>query len=220
MLAKDLISQFIPPIRTSDLGSKALLWMNEFKVTHLPIVNNLEFLGLISEADIIDLNLPNEAIGNHALSLTKSYVFEDQHLYDVISIINQQKLTIVPVLDKDENYLGLITMGDLVQNLASMASIADPGSIIVLELNQNSFHLSEAAHIVEQNEAVILSSYVTSYRDSTRVELTLKVNLSDPKRILAAFERFGYKVTASYTSSDTFDDIKNRYDSLMNYLNM
>ena len=36
-----------------------------FRVSHLPIVNHQEFLGLISDKDIYDLNNPEEAIGNH-----------------------------------------------------------------------------------------------------------------------------------------------------------
>ena len=69
MTAKDLISTSIIPLKTSDTGLKATNMMDDLKVFHLPIVNNEEFLGLISQSDIEDLNIPDEALGNHNLSL-------------------------------------------------------------------------------------------------------------------------------------------------------
>ena len=69
MLANELMTDDIPPLKTSDTGVRALAWMDELRVSHLPIVNNVDFLGLISENDILDLNAPNDPIGNHTLSL-------------------------------------------------------------------------------------------------------------------------------------------------------
>jgi len=84
MLARELISDIVPALRTSDTGTKALSWMEVFRTKHLPIVNHTEFLGLISDTDIYNLNDPDEAVGNHTLSLQKPYVNEDQHIYEVI----------------------------------------------------------------------------------------------------------------------------------------
>ena len=59
MLAKDLITDEIPPLKTSDTGLMAINWMEEFKVSQLPIVEKHEYLGLISDTDILDLNIIN-----------------------------------------------------------------------------------------------------------------------------------------------------------------
>ena len=74
MFANELITDLVPPLRTSDSVDRALHWMTEFRVNHLPIVNNRDFLGLISEEDILDLNEPESPIGNHRLSLTNPFV--------------------------------------------------------------------------------------------------------------------------------------------------
>jgi acetoin utilization protein AcuB len=106
MLAKDLISDVIPSLKTSDTGLDALNWMEAFRVSHLPIVNNQIFLGLISDTDIFDLNSANEPLGNHRLSLMKPYVISHQHIYDVIEIASRLKLSIVPVLDAEKGISG------------------------------------------------------------------------------------------------------------------
>jgi acetoin utilization protein AcuB len=51
MLAVELIADAIPPVHTSDSIQKAIDRMVEFRIRHLPIVNEDQFLGLLSEND-------------------------------------------------------------------------------------------------------------------------------------------------------------------------
>lgn len=220
MLIKEYISDSVPPLKTSDTGLKALSWMEEFKVSHLPIVNNVDFLGLITEEDILNMNTPEEPIGNHTLSLMRPFVFDYQHMYDAIKLLDNLKLTLIPVLNEDEQYVGLVTMTDLLHKIASIAAIQDPGGLIILELNQKDFSMTEIAHLVESNDALILSSYITSEPNSNKLELTLKVNKTDVSRILASFYRHEYYVKATFHQTEFTDQLKNRYDSFMNYLNI
>ncbi len=134
MTAKELISDVIPYLRTSDTGLDALNWMEVFRISHLPIVNNEVFLGLITDSDIYDLNIAEEAIGNHNLSLMQPYVYQHQHLYEVIEIVSRLKLTIVPVLDAKKKFLGVISINDIAHSFAHLTAIQTPGGIIVLEL--------------------------------------------------------------------------------------
>jgi acetoin utilization protein AcuB len=128
MLAKELISDLVPPLKTSDTGLKALSMMEIYRISHLPIVNNLEFLGLISDTDIYDMNMADEPIGNHQLSLFSPYVTSDQHIFEVIELVGRLKLTVVPVLDEKKNYLGLILMSDLLHHFADLAALKNPGA--------------------------------------------------------------------------------------------
>lgn len=220
MVAKDMVSSLIPPLKTSDTGSKALRWMNEFCVIHLPIVNNEQFLGLISEEDILDLSEPDEPLGNHKLSLFRPEVNEMSHIYEVIKVAVGLKLSLVPVIDSNDRYLGNITIGGLLAYFAKTASINDNGGIIMLEVSSNDYSLSEIARLVESNDAKILSSFLTSHKESTQLEVTLKLNITDLKHVVATFERFSYLVVGSYQETDYYDDLKNHYDSFMNYLNI
>ncbi|MBW7936736.1 MAG: CBS domain-containing protein [Flavobacteriales bacterium] len=220
MIAEDLISNEIPPLKTSDSGLKALTWMEEFRVSHLPIVNHQDLLGVISEEDIFNLNSPEDALGNHRLSLYRPYVKSHQHLYEVIKIATELNLSIVPVIDTNEKYLGLVTMPDLVKALATLASVKDTGAIIVLELNERDYNLSQIANIVESNDCRILSVYLRSVPDSTKLDVVLKLNRTDLRGVLATFNRYNYTVKASYMETGYDEDMRERFDLLMNYLNM
>jgi CBS domain-containing protein len=220
MLAQDLISDTIPPLKTSDSGIKALHWMDEFRVAHLPIVNNSEFLGLISDTDILDLNAPEEALGNHPLSLIRPFVYESEHIYEVLKLAARMHLTLIPVLDAENKYLGNISLRSLVEKFAATVSVQNPGGIIVLELNQNDYSLSQIARIVEENDTKILSLSVSNNPDYTQIELTIKVNREDIRGILASFARYNITVKATFQQTEFSEDLRNRFDLFMNYINM
>ena len=221
MLAKDLISDVIPALKTSDSGQKALYWMDIFRISHLPIVNNEDFLGLISDKDIYDLNMSEDPIGNHTLSLFSPYVTDNQHVYEVMELASRMMLTVVPVLDQNNRYLGLITLTDLLHYFADMAAIKQPGGILVLEINASDYSLTQIAQIVEGNDAKILSMYISSHSLSTKMEVTLKINRQDLTSIIQTFNRYNYIIRASFMNDDDMDSLyENRYDLFMKYLNI
>jgi CBS domain-containing protein len=221
MRAKDLISNIIPSLHTSDTGARALSWMEIFRISHLPIVNNKEFLGLISDTDIYDLNKADEPIGNHKLSLMRPYVKADQHIYEVMEIFSRLKLTVIPVLDSKKHYLGLITLNDLLNAFAELSAFKTPGSIIVLEVNINDYSLSEISQIIESNDTKILSVYVTQPDTSKKINVTIKLNRMDVTSIVQSFIRYNYIVKESFMEEDDMNELmQRRYEEFMKYLSI
>ena len=221
MIAKTLVSNEIIPLRTSDSGNEALSIMNEFGVRHLPIVNNKQLLGLISEDDILNFDV-EEAVGSYRLSTYRPYVKENDHLYEVIKVLSQQKLTLMPVVNVDEEYIGLISQEDLIHYFAHIGSFTESGSIVVLEIARRDYSLAEIARIVESEGAAILSSFVTSSLESASmlIDVTLKINRPNLGSIISTFERFEYTIKATFSEEQFNNTIKERYDLLMAYLNV
>lgn len=218
MIALDLITDEIPPLKHSDSGERALRWMEEFKVEHLPVLKDDNFCGLVSEDIIYDRENTEDTLDVLFDHLPRPYVKPNAHIYEILAKISDEKITVVPVIDDEENYIGCIDIKRLMQHIAETGSIKEVGGIIVLEMNQIDYSLVQIAQIVESNNAKILSVYISSPKDSNRLEITLKLNETDLGRILRTFERYDYSIKASYQKNDYHDDLKNRYDELMNYL--
>ncbi len=220
MIAIKLISNSIIPLKTSDTGQYALDMMDDYKVSHLPIVNEESLLGLISESDILSVNNVNEPIGNHNLSLYRPFVEQSHHIYDVIKIFADMQLSLVPVLDNKNIYLGVITLYDLVQNFSKISAVQNPGGLIVLEVNHNDYSLSEISQIIESNDAKVLSLYINTYEDSTKMDIIIKINKIDLGGVLQTFNRYNYTIKESYSEREDTEDLLKRYELLMNYLNI
>ncbi|WEK20130.1 MAG: CBS domain-containing protein [Candidatus Pedobacter colombiensis] len=220
MLASELISYSIPPLKPSDTVQKSLDRMTEFKLSHMPIVNESQFLGLLAEDELIEVRDVNSLIGSLSLSLLNPFVYEDTHVYDVIRMLTQLNLSAVPVLDYKKNYLGLISVNTLLSYAADIFAVKETGGIIVLEISNRNNSLAHMAQIVEADNAQILSSYVQAFPDSTKLEVTLKINKTELSGIIASFERYNYQVKAVFNSTKADDGTEDRFNSFMNYLNV
>ena len=218
MRAIELITDEIPPLTHSDSGEKALHWMDEFKVSHLPVLKNGNFVGLLSESDVLDKMDLVENLDKLFDHLPRPYVFANAHIYEVLSKISEHKISVLPILDENEKYLGCTTVYHLLTVVANTGSIKESGGILVLEVNSVDYSMAQIAQIVESNNAKILSSYIMSSMDSNKLEITLKINLIDLSRIIRTFERYDYVIKASFQKSEGDDDIQYRYDALMNFL--
>lgn len=220
MIAEELISNVIPPLKTSDDVQKALERMTEFKLYHLPIVNETQFLGLVSEEELIEVRDQQLPIGSLSLTLLNPFVFQEAHIYDVIRLFNQLQLSLVPVLDVKKNYLGVVSINNLLSYTAETYAVKEFGGIIVLEISNRNNSLAHMAQIVEADNAQILSSYVSSFPNSTRLEITLKINKTELSGIIASFERYNYEVKAVFNNTQNDDGSADRFNSFMNYLNV
>ena len=220
MRAIDLITDEIPPLTHTDSGEKALSWMEEFKVSHLPVLKNGNFVGVISESDILDKLNIDDSLDKLFQHLPRPYALAGDHIYQVLSKIAEFKLSLIPILDEQENYVGCASVHHLLTLIANTGSIKENGGILVLEMARSDYSMAQIAQIVESNDARILSSYIMSSPDSTNIEVTLKINKIELDRIIRTFERYDYVIKASYQKSNADDDLKFRFDSLMNYLNL
>lgn len=220
MIARDLVTDSILPLKASDTGLLALHWFDEFRVTHLPVVSDSQLIGLISEDDVFAADSFEEPIWSYQLKLQNISVKFSEHIYEVMRLFSVYKLTLLPVTDEKELYMGVITLEKLVEKVTDTAAINDPGGILVLELNASDYSMVEITRIIEENDTRILSLYISSTSGSNRLELTMKLNRIDIQPVIEALIRNGFTVSASFFESEYFDGLRERYDSLMNYLNI
>ncbi len=220
MLAKDLISTDIPPLKVTDTAKKALEWMDEFKVSHLPVIDKTSYIGVVSDADILDHISSDEPISKLRRSFSKPFVYEHMHAYDVLKMYALLKISVIPVIDNKEHFVGAVTSQKMLEYFSQLTAAQEPGSLIVLELHQHDYSLSQIAQIAESNGAKILSLFLTPRSDSTELDVTIKLSVNDVSAVLQTFERFGYNVKASFSQSVQNTAIKDRYDALMHYLNI
>lgn len=218
MIAHELISANVEPLIPTMDGEQALQLMQMHGVLHLPLVSDGQYLGLISEEDILKHNVdtPLEAYQNNLYAI---HVYRNEHLFDVMKKISDADLTCMPVLDDQEMYVGLITRTEIFEYYHKSFAWSEPGSIIVIEIPELQYSLSEIAHIVEAEQAMVLSSMI-SRPSEFRIILTLKVNKIDVSRILAALRRYDYDVTATYSEEEVVDNSKDRYDAFMRFLDV
>ena len=169
---------------------------------------------------MLDLSDGKKSLDKINLPLLKAFVRENYHVYDVLKVISEQNVSAVAVLDDQNNYMGVITTDSIIHKIAKMPFVNEPGGIIILEINTRDYSLSQIAQIVEGNGAKILNLYINSHPDTTKMEVTLKINREDLAPVLQTFARYNYTVKASFHLANSGGDLKNRYDEFMRFLNI
>lgn len=219
MLNKELISISIPTLNLKDPVLQVLDLMSEFHVKQLPVVEADKYLGLVFEDDLISLDDSTtiETISNH-FSLVS--VQANTHFIESIQTVNDYNLSIVPVIDKESEFIGVITATDLLKQLGKISGASEPGGLIVLELEQRNFSFAEISKLVETNDAQItqLNTYWDTNTDSFLV--TLKINKFEISDIIATFQRYDYQVKYYFGEELYENELRDNYDHLMNYLNI
>ena len=220
MLAYELITDEVPPLKLSDTGKKVLDWMEDLRISHLPVVNKREFLGLVSYDDVLDLNDAKKTLDHLKVSMIKASVRQEHHIFDVLKVISNYNVSAVAVLDDDNQYVGVITANSIIQKVAAMPFVHEPGSIVILEMNTRDYSLSQISQIVEGNDAKILSMHINAHRDSTKIEVTLKINKEELAPILQSFGRYNYTVKATFHQNNLNVDLKKRFEEFIHFLNI
>lgn len=220
MVAKNLISNQIAPLDPLDTSEQALTMMHIYHVKHLPIVDdNDNVLTVVSEDDLSQNGMEN-TLENFSNSSKHYWVYESDHLFDVLAKVAEKKYTTIPVLNKEEKFVGIIEQESLLQYYADSFSFKEPGSIVVLEMKDSAYSLAEIARLIEGEKATILSSFLTKVYGTEKSLVTIKINKKDISKIVPTLERYEYTVKSSFTTEEYMDNFKERYDGLMNYLNV
>lgn len=192
--------------------------MDTFKVSYLPVVEDDLYIGIISEDEIYDKEMFEEPLSDFGV-MRSPYVQSNQHVLDVLAVATHFSVPIVPVVNVDRKYLGAITSQKLLDAVAKITNVQTKGAVLVLEMGVHDYSMSEIARIVESENAKIISSYVTEYEDSTRIDVTLVVNMTEISPVVNSLERYGYKVNTFFSGSNKLDDFyRERYEQLMNYM--
>ena len=220
MLTIELINNNIPRLQLQDTVGKALQLITDFRLTHLPVVSEDKYLGLINEDDLLDADddkLTIEFLQKNFLIIS---VQDNVHFLNAVNSSNQYETNIVPVINSTNDFAGVVTASDLLKTLGDFSGGNEIGGLIVLEMERSQFAISEISRIVESNDCTILHLNTTVHPDTGMLTVTLHLNKKEISAIVATFERYEYDVIYFYGNEKFENEIHTNYRHLMNYLDI
>mgnify|MGYP003673355406 CR=1 FL=1 len=221
MIANSLINPIIPTLKLSDTVSLALDWMDEFGVKQLAITDEDQYKGIVSESILLDIPEQAATLEEIIIQHQDVYARDDQHIYELLNIIHEFGLTIIPVLDNESKFIGSIAVNELVERFASILGVKEKGAVVVLKIPERDYSLSEVSRLIESNDVKILSSVYSNFDPIGTIQvpqLTLKLNKTNITPLIATLERFGYDIIEAH-ANDPIDNVdQERLDMLLRYL--
>jgi Mg/Co/Ni transporter MgtE len=219
-----LISQFLSnsdfSIQNADSIQQALEKLQDMLCKELVVLNGDDYIGLVNETILLDAEDEDAPLSSIKINTAPIQLKFNQHPYDALVMITVYNSTIIPVLDQDNKYIGVSTQLDILKAISSIQSQNESGAIIVLAIGLHDFSLSQIAHLVESDNCRILNCATKINLESDNIEVTLKVDKSNINALLNSFLRHNYLVLETHNTIAAFDDTADRYQQLMNYINI
>lgn len=220
MLTAELINNNIPQLQLLDTVSKALQLISDYRVTHLPIVTEGKYLGIISEDDLLDAAAEKKTIESLQEHFLPAFVKENEHFLNAVSCSNQFETSVVPVVNEEKELVGVITITDLLKALGDFSGANEIGGIIVMEMERSQFAISEISRIVESNDATILHLNTTIQPETGLLTVSLHLNKKEIAAIVSSFERYDYDIIYYFGDEKFENEIHSNYRHLMSYLDI
>jgi acetoin utilization protein AcuB len=220
LLNKEIISAAVPSLHLNDPVSQALDLMADFHVTHLPVVTGDKLAGLVSEEDLLNVEDDNTLLEQLQPGFSKIAAHADSFFFEAVQLVNENALTLIPVISQELEYTGAIIATDLLRQLGRVTGVSDAGGIIVLEMEKVSFSFTEISKLVETNDAQIIQLNTYSDVPSGSFFITLRINKAEISDIVATFQRYEYQVKYYFGEELYENELRSNYDHLMNYLNI
>lgn len=219
MQAYEFINNLIPPLKLNDKVKLALNWMEEIRTDTLPVVDESRFMGFVTEELVFSVNDPEINFAKIQLENISCFVYQDKHIYDVIKVASEYHSNMIAVVDRENHYLGVVTMEDAISAFADSLSIQSNGAVLVLSMNMTDYSLSEIARIIESENTKILSSFLSSDPlDDSKIKLTLKLDKTELRHVKATIERFGYRILDHFQEEEGINGEQERIDNLFRFL--
>lgn len=220
MNIETFINSDIPQLDPKCTVGEALRMINDFHVSELPVVIDGELTALINEEDLLDAANEEASIETITKKVVPPAVFYQMHPYEVATLMTVLNLSLVPVINDKEKFLGVITRHDLFSYFFERTGLMQPGGIIVLEMKPMDYSLSEIARICESCDATALNVQTFFKSENESMEVVVKTNKKDLQALKATFERYEYNIVEIFGMLPTQNDLIDRYRLLMNYINM
>jgi len=215
MLAGEILSEQVIPLKKNDACEAAVGFMSQMSVFELPVVEAGKLIGYLTISEAI-IN-QNKSVGQ-ALNANVFQIKDNTHLFDVARILADTNRNCLAVCNQEDLYIGSITATDVVKAIGQHSFLASPGAIVTLEIWPRDYSLTELSRIVESNNIKIIAIFIKN-TPSQKLEVNIKFNSTEINSILNALERYNYQIKAIHQASQNQDDYSNRLDWLIKYMN-
>jgi predicted transcriptional regulator len=192
---------------------------NNYPITHFPVIENDKLLGSFAEDDIQTIENKEDQLKVHAHLLNSFFADEKATVLELLKIFADNDTNIIPVLNKERNYIGYYDLGDVLDVFSTSPFMIEESETLIIEKIETEYSMGEVAQIVEANGVKLLGIYVSA-KTNDNIQVTLKIVTKEINEIIQTFRRYNYKIISSHENDIYLEDLKNRSDYLQKYLEM
>jgi acetoin utilization protein AcuB len=222
MLVSEILNNNRPPLRASDAVSDGCEAMKKQQTSRVAVIDftTRKFLGEVLSDDLDSAGSQSKSIMAY-LNKTPYVIRFDTHIMDVAGKMMRDNQNVAYITDSENNYFGTITKEDLIAPLTSLLNLTEAGSVIIVELNERDYALSDIVRVIELEGVKILGIGVQPVGEQKdKFHVSIKLNDFEIYKVLHVLNRYGYVIVSETATEDNQSELHERADELMRYLSI
>jgi len=202
-----------------DTVSHAMEMMDEARLEHIPVLDGLQYLGLVAFDELEDTDPTAEVISIQHRFI-KPLVRTSDHFLQALRMRAKFHIDQVPVVSENNEWEGVIGTGKMLDQISLLSGVSASGSLIVLEMPRHDYAPGEINRLVESNDGMIMQLNTIQDQHTGMMQVVLRINKEEVSDVVATFQRHEYNVLYYYGDESYDNSLQNNLDHLMNYLNL
>lgn len=217
MYITNYLTNEVKPGKVNYSAKQLLEIVQENKLTHLPMFDGLNFVGNISEEDLLELSSEDKQT-DYSSYLENFFLSESSTLLEAVQMMYANQSNILPIINEQSRYVASITENDIIEAFASFPFVSSEGVSMVVSISDKDLSMTEISNIIEGNNGKVLGLMIVGNKED-RVYVLLKFSTSNLLAIGETFERYGYQVIQKFYNDEKQELLNNRYAQLLKYMN-
>lgn len=188
-------------------------------ITHVPIVENQKLIACISESDFQTIEDNTSSVSKYSYLFSNFFTYENGTILEVMKLFANNQSNIMPVLNKEKNYIGYYELNDILDLFCSSPFMYNDGVVMIIEKAKKDFSMSEICQIIEHNQSKMLGLYKSS-EISNKIQATIKISSEDINEVIQTLRSYKYTIVSEHEDDIYLQDLRERSEYLQKYLNM
>ena len=215
----EYISKDIEPLNIIDKITKAQKLFEQNKFSHLPVVDNNSYCGLIARQTIEFTDFKDKKLISLKNQFQIFYAADSADWFEVLQNFATFNSNLIPVLNNDKEYIGYYELDDFLNLFRCTPFLHEEGVILVISKNINEYSFSEITQIVESNNATLFGAFISKI-ENDEAQIVLKLSIHDINNTLLSFRRYNYRILNDFKKDKYLDELNERSEYLQKYLNI
>jgi CBS domain-containing protein len=197
---------------------EALEIIERLQLRQVIVVKADAFYSLVNEEKLLELDRTRKIIDCDIVN-QEAFALSDTHIFELFKKMVKGRLSVMPVLDQGE-MVGAVLFTTVSDALLDYCNFEGNGSVLIVETLKGDYSLASICRIIETEGFQVLMATSKVMEDTNSILITLKINNIVNNSLVNSLERYGYQVLAKYAEMGYEAVWKDRYEALMNYLNV
>ena len=204
----------LPVLRLTDSVAKALKTLRAQGVNALAVVDNKDFIGLISSEILSQALSPEQSIADLRNHFSTFRMEEEEDVLASLPWFDEPTIDVIAITNGEGSFRGYLTKNEVGNLLLNSGLENKNGGIIRIPFQASRDSLSTIIRIIEEENGFVVRSFFQE------PNVVLQVQTEAFGKIISNLERHGIFIEKAFVFGEQLEIDQDRFDHLMRFIDL